>query len=143
MLQAIAAVRCGVPAAAIGRVGSDAFGQQIISTLQAEHVNCDFLTQTDNAHSGLATIIEEAGLDNVFIDFLGANFQLTNEDIDQCLSAVEQAKLVIIHMGPAAMDVATHMIELGRPVSHPPSWSIPRPMPTFQTTCGKRWTIWC
>ena len=63
-------------------------------------------------HSGLATIIEEAGLDNVFIDFLGANFQLTNEDIDQCLSAVEQAKLVIIHMGPAAMDVATHMIEL-------------------------------
>ncbi|MEI3140218.1 MAG: PfkB family carbohydrate kinase [Lawsonibacter sp.] len=109
---AIAAVRCGVPAAAIGRVGSDAFGQQIISTLQAEHVNCDFLTQTDNAHSGLATIIEEAGLDNVFIDFLGANFQLTNEDIDQCLSAVEQAKLVIIHMGPAAMDVATHMIEL-------------------------------
>lgn len=110
--QAIAAVRCGVPAAAIGRVGSDAFGQQIVSTLQAEHVNCDFLTQTDNAHSGLATIIEEAGLDNVFIDFLGANFQLTNEDIDQCLSAVEQAKLVIIHMGPAAMDVATHMIEL-------------------------------
>ena len=35
--QAIAAVRCGVPTALIGKVGDDAFGQQIQSTLELEH----------------------------------------------------------------------------------------------------------
>ncbi len=32
--QAIAAVRCGVPTALIGKVGDDAFGQQIQCTLE-------------------------------------------------------------------------------------------------------------
>ena len=48
----------------------------------------------------------------LFIDFLGANYELTNEDIDHCKDAICQADLVMIHMGPAIMDVATHMIEL-------------------------------
>lgn len=43
--RAIAAVRCGVPTALIGKVGDDAFGQQIQCTLEKEHVDCRFLTQ--------------------------------------------------------------------------------------------------
>lgn len=110
--QAIAAVRCGVPTALIGKVGDDAFGQQIQCTLEKEHVDCRFLTHVPNVHSGLATIIIEDHTDNTFIDFLGANYELTNEDIDHCKDAICQADLVMIHMGPAIMDVATHMIEL-------------------------------
>lgn len=110
--QAIAAVRCGVSTALLGKVGDDAFGQQILCTLEKEHVDCRFVTQMPNVHSGLATIIIEEGMDNTFIDFLGANYELTNQDIDRCEDAIRQADLVMIHMGPAIMEVATRMIEL-------------------------------
>ena len=86
--QAIAAVRCGVPTALIGKVGDDAFGQQIQSTLELEHVDCRFLSKTQGVYSGLATIIIEDLADNTFIDFLGANYELTNQDIDRYRCAV-------------------------------------------------------
>jgi len=110
--QAIAAVRSGVSTAVVGKVGNDAFGLQIKNTLQKEHINCSFLTQIENDHSGLATIVVEDGLDNVFIDFLGANYKLCQADIDQCSGAISTAKLVMIHMGPAVMDVSTYMVEV-------------------------------
>lgn len=110
--QAIAAVRCGVPTAVVGKVGGDAFGQQIKSTLERERVDCRYLSQIEGEHSGLATIIVEEGLENVFIDFLGANFKLSNGDIDQCRQCIQQARLVMIHMGPAAMGVSTYMVEV-------------------------------
>lgn len=110
--QAIAAVRSGVPTAVVGKIGKDAFGLQIQTTLQEEHVNCSFLTRVEDDHSGLATIIVEEGQDNVFIDFLGSNFKLTKQDIDQCREVITQAELSMIHMSPAAMDVFMYMVEV-------------------------------
>lgn len=117
--QAIAAVRCGVPTALIGKVGDDAFGQQIQSTLELEHVDCRFLSQIQGVYSGIATIIIEDHTDNTFIDFLGANYELTNQDIDRCRDAVAQADLVMIHMGPSIMEVATHLVELANQCQTP------------------------
>ena len=117
--HAIAAVRFGVPTALIGKVGDDAFGQQIQSTLELEHVDCRFLSKTQGVYSGLATIIIEDLADNTFIDFLGANYELTNQDIDRCRDAVAQADLVMIHMGPSIMEVATHLIELANQCQTP------------------------
>lgn len=109
--QAIAAVRCGVSTAAVGRVGDDIFGVQIQNTLQEEHVDCRFLKQMEGYSSGLAAIIAEEGKESVSIDFLGANFKMTNEDVDQCRQAVRQAELVMIYMGPAVMEVSAYMVE--------------------------------
>lgn len=110
--QAIAAVRCGVSAAAVGRVGTDIFSYQIKKTLQEEHVDCQFLRETEGDNTGLSAIIAEEGKESVSIDFLGTNFKITNEDIDQCRSAIQRAKLVMIYMGPAVIEVAAHMVEV-------------------------------
>ena len=110
--QAIAAVRCGIPTALIGKVGDDAFGQQIRATLELEHVDCRFLSQVQGVHSGLATIIIEDHTDNTFIDFLGANYELTDQDVDRCREAVAKADLIMVHMGPSIMEAAIHLIEL-------------------------------
>ena len=110
--QAIAAVRSGVSTAVVGKVGNDAFGQQIKTTLEAERIDCRFLGQVDDDHSGLATIVVEEGLENVFIDFLGANFKMNRADIERCRQAIAQARLVMIHMGQTSMEVSTHMIEI-------------------------------
>ena len=138
--QAIAAVRCGVPTALIGKVGDDAFGQQIQSTLELEHVDCRFLSKTQGVYSGLATIIIEDLADNTFIDFLGANYELTNQDIDRCRDAVAQADLVMIHMGPSIMEVATHLIELANqcqtPVLVTPSVTFLQYLSEFLEKCG-------
>lgn len=117
--QAIAAVRSGVPTAVVGKVGNDAFGLQIKNTLQEEHVNCNFLTQVDDDHSGLATIIVEEGRDIVSIDFLGTNFKMANGDIDRCRETIENAELVMIHMGPAVMEVSAYMVEVANQTHTP------------------------
>lgn len=110
--QAIAAVRCGIPTAAVGCVGNDAFGMQIRQTLESENVDCRFLRQMEEDHSGLATIIVEEGRENIFIDFLGTNFKLEKDDIERCRPELSRASLAMIHMGPAAMEVSSHMVKL-------------------------------
>lgn len=117
--QAIAAVRCGVSTAAVGRVGTDIFSYQIEKTLKEEQVDCQFLHETEGDNTGLSAIIAEEGKESVSIDFLGTNFQITDEDIDQCRDAIQQAKLVMIYMGPAVMEVSAHMVEAANQ-SHTP-----------------------
>ncbi len=110
--QSISAVRCGVPAAIIGRIGNDAFGLQIETTLREEQVDCRYLTRTEGDHSGLATIIVEEGQDNVFLDFLGANFQLTAQDVDRCAHCLAEADLLAVHLGAVNMAAGTRAVEL-------------------------------
>ena len=110
--QAVAAVRCGVPTAAVGRVGTDIFSYQIEKTLREEQVDCQFLQETEGDNTGLSAIIAEEGKESVSIDFLGTNFQITKQDIDQCREAIQQAKLVMIYMGPAMMEASAHMVEV-------------------------------
>ncbi|QAT50049.1 hypothetical protein EQM14_09855 [Caproiciproducens sp. NJN-50] len=129
--QAIAAVRDGISTAVIGKIGDDAFGQQIEATLRKEKVDCRFLSKMQGVHSGLATILVENQKENIFIDFLGANYKLTKEDIDLCCHVIQTAELVMIHMGPAMIDVAYHVVDMANeyhvPVLVCPSMSIKIP----------------
>lgn len=129
--QAIAAVRDGVSTAVIGKIGDDAFGHQIEDTLRREKVDCGFLSEMKGVHSGLATILVENEKENTFIDFLGANYKLTAEDIDCCRNVIQAAELVMIHMGPAMMDVAYHVVDIANechvPILVCPSMSIKIP----------------
>src|SRR6185312_9802347 len=54
--QAVAAAKLGAPATLIGRLGKDAFGDELKAFLAAQGVELSFVQQTADAHTGTAVI---------------------------------------------------------------------------------------
>ena len=78
--QAVAAAKLGAPTTLIGRLGADAFGQQLRTFLTAQGVDLAFVKDTAGAHTGTA-IITVADADNTIVVVPGANALVTPEDV--------------------------------------------------------------
>ncbi len=78
--QAVAAAKLGTPTTLIGRLGADAFGQQLRTFLAAQGVDLTYVTDTDRTHTGTA-IITVAEADNTIVVVPGANALVTPEDV--------------------------------------------------------------
>jgi len=77
--QAVAAAKLGAAATLIGRLGTDAFGQQLRAFLAMQGVDLGFVHDTD-AHTGTA-IITIADADNTIVVVPGANALVSAEDV--------------------------------------------------------------
>src|SRR6185295_13782137 len=64
--QAVAAAKLGVTTALIGRLGTDAFGQQLRTFLAAQGVDLALVKEAAGTHSGTA-IITIADADNTIV----------------------------------------------------------------------------
>jgi ribokinase len=78
--QAVAAAKLGVATTLIGRVGTDAFGQELKAFLAAQHIDLRFVKDTPQTHTGTA-IITVADADNSIVVVPGANALVTAEDV--------------------------------------------------------------
>jgi ribokinase len=78
--QAVAAAKLGAPTTLIGRLGTDAFGQQLRTFLAAQGVDLSFVKDTAEAHSGTA-LITIADADNTIVVVPGANALVSADDI--------------------------------------------------------------
>jgi ribokinase len=78
--QAVAAAKLGTPTTLIGRLGTDAFGQQLRTFLTAQGVDLALVTDTAGTHTGTA-IITVAEADNTIVVVPGANALATPEDV--------------------------------------------------------------
>jgi ribokinase len=78
--QAVAAAKLGAPTTLIGRLGTDAFGQQLKEFLAAQEIDLDFVKETPDTHTGTA-IITVANADNTIVVVPGANAKVDAEDI--------------------------------------------------------------
>src|SRR6476661_1196821 len=78
--QAVAAAKLGAPTTLIGRLGRDAFGDQLKTFLSAQGVDLRFLKQTAEAHTGTA-IITVAKADNTIVVIPGANAHVSAADV--------------------------------------------------------------
>ena len=78
--QAVAAARLGAPTALIGRLGNDAFGQQLRAFLAAQSVDLGFVHDAVDAHTGTA-VITIADADNTIVVVPGANALVNSEDV--------------------------------------------------------------
>lgn len=85
--QAVAAAKLGAPTALIGRLGADAFGQELRAFLAAQGVDLSFVRESTEAHTGTA-IITLANADNTIVVVPGANGLVSADD----LAAVELAQ---------------------------------------------------
>jgi ribokinase len=78
--QAVAAAKLGAATTLIGRLGTDAFGQQLRAFLAAQGVDLAFVKDTAGTHSGTA-LITIANADNTIVVVPGANALVSAEDV--------------------------------------------------------------
>ena len=78
--QAVASAKLGMPTTLIGRLGTDAFGQELRTFLAAQGVDLTFVKDTAGTHSGTA-IITIANADNTIVVVPGANARVDAEDV--------------------------------------------------------------
>jgi len=78
--QAVAAAKLGAPTTLIGRLGQDAFAEDLKAFLAAQGVDLSLVRQTAGVHSGTA-IITVANADNTIVVVPGANALVDATDI--------------------------------------------------------------
>src|SRR5450631_4229820 len=78
--QAVAAAKLGAPTTLIGRLGKDAFGDQLKTFQAGAGVDLTFVRQTADAHTGTA-IITVADADNTIVVIPGANALVDAADV--------------------------------------------------------------
>jgi ribokinase len=78
--QAVAAARLGAATTLIGRLGKDAFGEELKAFLTAQGVHLDLVRETAEAHTGTA-IITVANADNTIVVIPGANALVSAADV--------------------------------------------------------------
>jgi ribokinase len=127
--QAVAAARLGARVSLIGRVGGDAFGEQLKTRLEQEGIITQWVLETEGAPSGVASITVRNG-ENAIVVVRGANASLTAADLDAAESAFAAADVVLAQLEVPLATVA-HAGDLaarhGKPFLLNPAPAIPLP----------------
>jgi len=96
--QAVASVRSGSKTTFTGKVGIDAFGNDMISQLEKEGVNIEHVIRDPHESSGVAFILINETGENMISVAPGANFKLTPEDVQANSEVITNAKCLIVQM---------------------------------------------
>lgn len=94
--QAVAAARLGATAAMVGRVGEDAFGQQLIEGLQSAGVEAGGVVIDGDAPTGVAAIAVDGAGRNTIVVVPGANGQVGLDDVDRLTSQLQAGDLLLL-----------------------------------------------
>jgi ribokinase len=98
--QAVAMARLGASVKMAGRVGSDPFGERLLTALQTDAVNTDLIVADPDEASGTAFIFLTPDGDNAIVVAAGANMRVgtdaqQNASIAQALS---QAQALVVQL---------------------------------------------
>ena len=95
--QAVAAARLGYPVRMIGRLGSDAFGEQLRTELARSGVDTAAVPAS-NGPSGVALIAVAPNGENAIVVTPGANALVLPEDVDENIGAIREAGVVLTQL---------------------------------------------
>ena len=92
--QAVAAAKLGACVYFIAKLGKDIFGDQSLANFTKESIHTEYITQTDDASSGVALItVDDAG-ENMIVVAPGANGMLSPEDVEKAQPAIASSGAV-------------------------------------------------
>ncbi|SDF37867.1 ribokinase [Terriglobus roseus] len=95
--QAVAVARLGYPVRLIGRLGNDAFGDELRTQLQDAGVDITGVSTSDSV-SGVALIVVSESGDNSILIAPGANSKVTPADLDANISILRGAGIVLTQL---------------------------------------------
>ena len=94
--QAVAAARHGARVTMVGRVGGDAFGEQMLKIVGGEGIDIRFIGVDPKSATGVALIEVDAQGQNSIAVASGANFTLTVEDVRSAMEQISQVDLLVM-----------------------------------------------
>jgi len=94
--QAVAAARLGAQVSLIGRVGQDAFGDQLLASARAEGIDVTHVGRDETAATGVAMIVVNEQGQNSIAVASGANFCLTADHVRQAWPALNDVDLLVM-----------------------------------------------
>jgi ribokinase len=111
--QAIAAQRLGADVAFVARVGGDALGQFVVTTLEDEGLDHRHVTVDSSAPTGVALILVDENGQNMISLSPGANARLTPADVRAAEAAFRDVD-VLITQHEVPVETVRTALELGR-----------------------------
>lgn len=96
--QAYGSARLGADVAMIGRVGDDAFGEQLITNLKKACVDTHHITRDSNASTGAALIVVEKGGQNSIVVSSGANGRVSPLDVSRAEAVIQSVNLLLLQL---------------------------------------------
>lgn len=107
--QAAAAARLGARVEMLGRVGQDAFGDEMLRNLRQQGVGVARVLRDQAAPSGIALITIQADGDNSIVVAPGANGQVSTHDVDAAADLLAQASYLVMQF-EVPLPVVRHAI---------------------------------
>ncbi len=108
--QAVAVARLGYPVKMIGRLGNDAYGEQLLSQLKGAGVDTTCISTTEGS-SGTALILVSNAGENCIVVIPGANALVTSADIDANLATIREAGMVLAQL-EIPIETVVHLAEV-------------------------------
>jgi ribokinase len=102
--QAVAAARLGSHVSIVGKVGGDAFGEQMLRILSEEGIDTRFISIDPQSATGVALITVDAQGQNSISVASGANYHLTVEEVRQAWEQMLEVDLLVM---PLETPIAT------------------------------------
>ncbi|HIF06551.1 MAG TPA: ribokinase [Gemmatimonadetes bacterium] len=96
--QAVAVARHGARVAMVANLGTDIFGDQAISRLQTEGIDCANVGRDADQPSGVALISVDASGENHIVVAPGANDTLTEKQVEEALESMPAASIVLLQL---------------------------------------------
>ena len=96
--QAVASARSGSRTTFIAKIGTDSFGNQMISQFKSEGINVEHINRDSKEPSGVAFILIDKNGENMISVAPGANFKLTPEDVKKNNEIIRNANSLVVQM---------------------------------------------
>jgi ribokinase len=96
--QAVGAARLGGATRMIGRVGGDAFGAELLKSLQDAGVQTDLVSVDRSISSGVAMIAVDNQSENHIIVIPGANGNVDKTDLDKLESVLTDSSILLLQL---------------------------------------------
>ncbi|MGI0485790.1 ribokinase [Pantanalinema rosaneae CENA516] len=96
--QAVAVARLNIPTVMVGRVGADAFGQQLLQALRNSGVDCDRIFVEHTTSSGVAMIAVDDASENTILVIPGANGQVDQSDVERLRPVLSPSSVLLLQL---------------------------------------------
>jgi ribokinase len=111
--QAVAAARLGAQVSLIGRVGTDAFGDQLLASARADGIDVSQVGRDASAATGVAMIVVDEQGQNSIAVASGANFRLTADHVRQAWAKLGKVDLLVMPL-ETPLDTIQTAVDLAR-----------------------------
>lgn len=96
--QAVAVARLGGKVRMIGRVGQDAFGDALLTTVAHDGVDTTYIRRDPEAPTGVALITLDAAGQNTIVVASGANWRVSAQDVRNAEAAFAGADVLLMQL---------------------------------------------